>query len=120
MGLRTIREFQKAEGLTRYQVDTLLRTGLEHVVIGSRKMIPDGAWDRYLAENTVKSCQDETTAHAFAGSISEGASMSAGLKTVAAGSAARAREIGNSLKSRSRNSSTGDSERLGHVIPMRS
>lgn len=120
MALRTIRQFQNAENLTRYQVDALLRTGLEHVVIGSRKMIPDGAWERWQEANTVKSCQDETTAHAFAGSISEGASMSAGLKTVAAGSAARARQIGNSLKSRSRNSSMGDSEKLGHVIPMRS
>jgi hypothetical protein len=119
MALRTIQQFQKTEGLSRYQVDALIRSGLEYIMVGSRKMIPDGAWERFLAENTVKSCQEETTAPAFAGSTSEALSTSSGLRTVAAGSAARARQIGNKLKSRSRSSSTDGSDELGRVIPMR-
>jgi hypothetical protein len=120
MALRTIQQFQASEGLTRYQVDALIRSGLEYIMVGSRKMIPDGAWERFLAENTVKSCREETTALASASSIKEASFTFAGQKTVAAGSAARARMIGDKLKSHSRSSSTDASAAPARVIPMRS
>jgi len=120
MALRTITQFASEERLTRYQVDELIASGLGFVRVGARKMIPDGAWERYLADNTVNLCRDETTAHASVGSTSVDASTSLGLKTVAAGSAARARLIGQQLKSRSQNSSTTEPAEVGRVIQLRS
>lgn len=49
MALRSLAQFQREEGLTRYQVDQLIRQGLEYVPVGSRKMIPSGAWEKFIA-----------------------------------------------------------------------
>lgn len=119
--LRTIAEFAEQTQLSRHQVDTLLRNGkLQYVLISTRKMIPDGAWEAFLDENTVTSCPEETPAPAYDGLPSGTPGISPGLKKAAAGSAARARQIGNELKSRLRNSSTDGSAAAGRVIPMKS
>jgi hypothetical protein len=116
MPLRTIPQFCKEEGLTRYQVDLLVREGrIEHVQVGSRKMIPDGAYQRFIADNTVKACRVETKVLVSASSTSGEPSTSSGLKMVAAGSAARARQTAERLKSLSRTSSISASVRTDHA-----
>lgn len=119
-GLRTIPQFCRETGLSRYAVDTLIRVGrLEYVVVVERKMIPDGAYERFIDANTVKSCPAEIPVHASASSTSAASTMSSGRREVAAGSAARALQIAARLKSRSPRSSTPDSGEPALVIPMK-
>lgn len=120
MGLRTIPQFCRETGLSRYAVDTLVREGrLDHVVVVQRKLIPDGAYERFIEQNTVTSCRDETQVRASASSTSAASSTSSGLKEVAAGSAALARQTADKLKLLSRRSSTTASASPALVIPMR-
>ena len=120
MPLRTIAQLRADEQLSRYQVEWMLRNGLEHVKIGTRKMVPEGAFERFIEERKEATCPGETTALASGSSTSEAAITSCGQKAVAAASAARVRQIGSRLKSTSRSSSmTGRSE-PGHVIPLKS
>src|SRR4051812_12014999 len=85
-------------GPTESQVRGLIRDGrLAHVMVGRRVMIPRPSIEQFIAENTVVPCRDETQERVSAFSKSADASISSGLKMVAAGSAARALQIANSL-----------------------
>jgi hypothetical protein len=120
MPLRTLSQLAADEGLSSYQVKQAVRDGLEYVALGSRKFIADGAWERFIAERT-KRCQGVTGDRASSLTTIEAAStISAGPKTVAAGSAARALSIAAKLKSRSRSSSMGGTEKTVRVIPPKS
>lgn len=121
MGHQTIMQFCRKHGLSRYAVDRLLANGeLTYFTIGTRKLIPDDAWDEYVERKKVTPWEDETKVQNSDFSKSAVATTSPGLKTVAAGSAARARQIAESLKARSRSSSTAGNEKPGRAAPMRS
>jgi excisionase family DNA binding protein len=77
-------------GLSVNQVRGLIQTRrIEHVMIGRRPFIPKPAIPRFIADNTVKPCHEETPAPAFASSKDGPAFTFAGPKEAAAGSAAR-------------------------------
>lgn len=121
MSMRTLVQLCDDEGITRGQADKLIRQGrLQFVSIGSRKMFPDGAWENFIEQNTVTLCPEETKVPDYAGSRNAVATTSSGLKTVAAGSAARAQRIARSLKSRSLNSSTRGNESQDRAIQRKS
>jgi excisionase family DNA binding protein len=108
-------------GLTESQVRGLVREGrIAHIHIGKRFVIPRAAIESFIADNTVPPCRVETQDRASASSKSVAATTSSGLKAVAAGSAARAQQIAERLKSRSPNSSTSAPATLAPVIPLRS
>src|SRR5918995_408508 len=121
MPLRTIRQVAGDEGLTVSQVRRLVEEGrLEFIHIGSRKLIPEGAFERFMVENTVKVCRDEIPVPGSASSISGAASISPGLSAAAAGSARWEQAIAARLKAHSRGSSENASAEPARVIPMRS
>jgi excisionase family DNA binding protein len=61
--VETPKQLAKRVGITERKVRYLLQRGdLDHVMIGSRIRIPDGAFRRFLASRMVKSCPDETRA----------------------------------------------------------
>lgn len=119
MPVQTIRQFQEEHGLSRHKVDWLLRNGLPFVQIGSQKMIPGDAWERYLSERTVTVCPEKTPDHVFNGSQNVPATTSPGPNPVAASSAARALTVANSLKRRLPNLSEDIAGPPGRVIPMK-
>jgi excisionase family DNA binding protein len=117
--LATPKQTAEVMGLTEAQVRGLIRAGrIAHVMVGKRPMIPRAAIENFIAQNTVLPCPVETLERASASSKSVGATTLSGLKTVAAGSAARALQIASSLKSRSPSSSTSEPETRGRVIPL--
>ena len=108
--LLTIKQAVRRMGVKDGQVRKLTREGhLAHVEIGSRVMIPRGAIEQFIADNTVQPCRGEIPAPAFGFSKSADAFTSAGLNQAAAGSAALALQIANKLKSRSPSSFTHES-----------
>lgn len=108
-------------GLSESQVRQLIRSRrLEHILVGRRPFVPKTAIPRFIAENTVQPCHDETPAPVSASSKSGAVFTSAGPKLVAAGSAARARQIANKLKSRSPSSCASEHEPAARVIPLKS
>lgn len=120
MPLRTPKQLADDEGLSVYQVGRLLEDKrLAFIEIGSRRLIPDGAWEQFLAEETVKPCRDETPGHASASSTSAGAITSFGQSADAAASAALARQTAKQLKSSSRGSCASAGTAQAHVIPLR-
>jgi hypothetical protein len=74
-------------------------------------MIPRGAIEQFIIDNTVQPCRGEIPAPAFGFSKSADAFTSAGLNQAAAGSAALALKIASKLKSRSPSSFTHESEK---------
>jgi excisionase family DNA binding protein len=119
--LARLGQFGAVMGLTDRQVRGLISKGrLEYVEIGRRLFVPKSAVDRFIAENTVQSCRDETQGHVSASLKSEAAFTSAGPKLAAAGSAARARQIANELKSLSPNSSASVRAPAAPVIRLKS
>jgi excisionase family DNA binding protein len=61
--LETPKQLAERVGISDRQVRHLLRTRqLEHVMIGCRVHIPDGAFGRFLASRMVNSCPDEIKA----------------------------------------------------------
>jgi excisionase family DNA binding protein len=119
--LATPKQAAQVMGPTEAQVRGLVRNGrIAHVLVGKRVMIPRTAIEDFISQNTVQPCRGETQERAYAFSKSVDATTSSGLKTVAAGSAARALQIASSLKSRLPNSSTSEPETPGRVIPLRS
>jgi excisionase family DNA binding protein len=119
--LATPKQAASVMGLTVSQVRGLIRDGrIARVRIGNRILIPRDAIERFIQENTVKPCHVEIQEPASASSESGDATTSSGQKMVAAGSAARARQIANRLKSRSPNSSTSGTDEPVHVIHLRS
>jgi hypothetical protein len=117
----TIKQVATATGLTPYQIKVLLRERrLLHVRIGARLMIPRDAVERFLVDVTVPSCLVETPGRVSASLTNEGPTTLSGQKAVAAGSAARARQIALQLKSRSQSSSENAPGIRAPVIPLRS
>jgi excisionase family DNA binding protein len=108
-------------GLTESQARGLVRAGrIGHIVVGKRVMIPRNAIEAFIAANMVPPCRVEIPDHAYASSKSGAATTSSGLKAVAAGSAARALQIADKLRSRSPNSSISEPETPARVIPLKS
>ena len=108
-------------GITDSQVRALVHSGrLAHVLVGKRIMIPPAAIEQFIKDNTVLPCLAETPALVSASSKSGAVFTSAGPKLVAAGSAARARQIASRLRSRSQSFSTSEPEPQARVIPLRS
>jgi len=108
-------------GITDSQVRALVHSGrLAHVLVGKRIMIPPAAIEQFIKDNTVLPCLAETPALVSASSKSATASTFAGRSEVAAGSAARALQIAEGLKSPSRSSSQRAIAPPAPVIPLRS
>ena len=119
--LARVTQVAKVMGLTEAQVRGLVHgRRIEHVMVGRRPFIPKSAIQRFIAENTVPSCRDETLGPVSAFSKSDGAFTSAGPKLAAAGSAARALQIASKLKSSSSNSSASARAAAARVIPLKS
>jgi len=98
MGAIPIPAFMKQTGHTRGQVNRMLDTGLEHVKIGTRILILDGAHDRWLKENTVRRCPQETVDTAYIGLRNAVAGTLSGQSADAVASEARALRIAKRLK----------------------
>jgi excisionase family DNA binding protein len=96
------------------------RRRIGFVWLGERQMIPRDALPRFIEDNMVTPCPEETQDHDSDFSPSAVATTSPGPSQAARGSAARARRIAKSLKSRSPNSSDGKVEPEDRVIPLRS
>jgi len=119
--LAGLAQFGAVMGLTDRQVRGLISEGrLEYVEIGRRLFVPKSAVDRFIAENTVQPCRDEIQAPVSVSSKSESAFTSVGPKAAAAGSAARARQIADKLRSHSPNSSESGRAPKARVIPLKS
>jgi excisionase family DNA binding protein len=119
--LATPKQVSAVMGPSEKQIRELVRAGrLAHVMIGNRVMIPRSAIEKFIAENTVILCRDETQAPAFDSSTSGAPITSAGPSEAAAASAALARQTANKLKSRSRSSSNSGTGEQARVIPLKS
>jgi excisionase family DNA binding protein len=118
--LATPKQAATVMGLTDSQVRALIREGrIAYVLIGKRSMVPRDAIDRFVQENTVQPCHVEIQVPA-SGILKNGdVTTSCGLTTVAAGSAARARQIADKLKLRLPSSSTNESAAQARVIPLK-
>jgi hypothetical protein len=104
--IETPNQLAERVGLPERQVRDLLNTGpLEYGRVGKRKLIPTGAWQRFLDQAIAKDtslCRDETKAPVYVGSTNDRAITSSGQKTIAAASATLARQNANKLKSLAR------------------
>jgi excisionase family DNA binding protein len=118
--LLTVQEAAAELGLTPAQVRALVRAKrLAYVPIGRCLMIPREHLPHFVADNTVSPCPDAILAPTCASSQNAAATTSAGRSSIAAGSAARARQIAQKLRSPSPSSSTCEPEGLGRVIRLR-
>jgi hypothetical protein len=119
--LETIKELAERVGLKPRRIRGLIEgRKLAHIRIGSSVMVPMGAWARYVADNTVLPCLDETKAPASAGSTSGAPTTSSGQSEGARASAALALQTAKKLKSLSRNGSAAEPGPPAPVIPLRS
>src|SRR5262249_36693673 len=119
--LETPKQLAKRVGISDRQIRQLVQTGkLDHVMIGCRVHIPDGAFGRFLASSMVRTCQDETKGRDCGGSRSAIASTSPGPSTVAAASARLARQTANRLKLSSQNGCSTEDPEQAQVIPLQS
>ena len=104
--LETIKDLAERVGLPRQRLRELVRSrSIEHIFIGARPMFPEGSFERYIEQNTVKPCPKEITAPVSNGLKSAIVSTSYGQKEDAVASTQRASEISKKLRSISRNSS---------------
>jgi hypothetical protein len=70
--LASLAQTAEVMGLTVDQVRTLVQNGrLEYVPIGCRQFVPKTAIPRFIANNTVQPCRDETPAPVSASSKAE-------------------------------------------------
>src|SRR5262249_15370378 len=98
--LLTVAQAAAELGLKADRVRLLIQQRrIAYIPIGSRFMIPREALPRFIADNTVAPCLEETPAQGSAFSPSVAATTSSGPNPVARGSAARARQIASTLKS---------------------
>ena len=119
--VETIKQLARKVGLSERQIRGLIyQRKLEHIPIGSRIMVPVGAWARYIAENTVRSCPEGTKDPDLSGSASAGVTTSAGPSGGARASAALALQTAKKLKSRSRNGCGAEPGPPAPVIRLRS
>jgi excisionase family DNA binding protein len=92
--LATPKEVARVTGISESQVRGLIRTRrIAHLLVGKRVMIPRQEIVRFISDNTVMPCRDETQDHISILSKNANATTSSGLKVAAAGSAARALQI---------------------------
>jgi len=109
--VETPKQVAERVGVSDYLIRQLIRTGeLEHVRIGGRIFIPNGAWTRYVAANTKggRECQGETMDRDSAFSKIEVCGTSVGQTLVsqdAAASARLVRQTARRLRHSSRNGS---------------
>jgi excisionase family DNA binding protein len=90
--LETLQQLSERSGLSIAQVRGLIATGrLAHVRVGSRLLIPKGAFEEFIQAETVKPCRDENRGRNFDGSMTERVGTSFGQSEVEVASAARAR-----------------------------
>ena len=88
MQVETLKQLADRVGISLGQARHLVCSGrIEHVRIGARRFVPEGAWERFITTNTVMPCPDATVAPDYAGSLSASASTSPGPSTAAAASA---------------------------------
>jgi excisionase family DNA binding protein len=119
--LETLKQLATRVGISHRQARHLVHEGkLRHVMIGSRIHVAEGEWERFIEENTVTVCPDETKAHDCGGLPSASASTSLGQSAAAAASAALARQTAAKLKSLSQNSSSSENNEPAHVIQLQS
>jgi hypothetical protein len=119
--VETLKQLARRVGISDRQARDLVNSRkLDHVLIGRRKFVPQGAWPRFLANNTVTTCQDETKDRDYVGSRSGDAFTSPGPNMAAAASARRARQIANKLKTSSPSGCNGEEGEQAQVIPLRS
>ena len=86
--VETLKQLAERVGISLGQARHLICSGrLQHVRIGARILVPEGAWERFITANTVTLCPDATVAPDYAGSQSASASTSPGPTTAAAASA---------------------------------
>src|SRR4051794_39713293 len=85
-----IHQASKVLGVTCGQVRSLVnKKAIAHIKVGPRVMIPRDAIERYLLENTVQPCRDETQVRVSDFSKSANVSTSSGAMVDAAASAQR-------------------------------
>ncbi len=119
--LETPKQLAVRVGLSERQVRSLIQSRqLEHVMIGCRIHIPTGAFERFIEENKVTPCPDETKVPGCDGSQSANVITSPGQSAAAAGSARRALQIATELKRSSAIGSDAAGAGSARVIPMRS
>lgn len=108
-------------GLTIGQVRGLISRGeLAIVMIGSRVHIPTDAYPRFIENNRVTKCREETKGPASDGSLNVGAFISLGQNTAAAASAQQARQIASRLKRPSESGCRQEGDAVGRVIRLKS
>ena len=118
--VETLKQLAERVGISLGQARHLICSGrLQHVRIGARILVPEGAWERFITANTVTLCPDATVAPDYAGSQSASASISPGPTTAAAASAQLARQTANKLKSSSLNGCSGGLSEKAQEIPLR-
>ena len=112
------KQLSERTGLSVSQIRTLIRTRrLDCVRVGCRDFIPAGAFEKFVEEGRTKSWEDEIKVPVSVGSKSALLTTSSGLSTVAAASAALARQTANKLKSSSPNGSNSEEGGTAQVIP---
>src|SRR5262249_18734773 len=85
--VETLKQLADRVGISLGQARHLVHSGrLQHVRIGARRYVPEGAWERFITDNTVTPCLDATVVPNYAGSQSGSASTSHGPSTAAAAS----------------------------------
>jgi hypothetical protein len=121
MQVETLKQFARRVGITQGQARRLVQNGqLEYVTIGCRKLIVEGAWEKFITTNKVSVCLDVTQAPDYAGLPNAGSSTSSGANAVAAASAQLARATANKLKSCSPSGCTAEDAEQAQVVPLRS
>lgn len=119
--LVTIRQAAEYLGLSESQIRGLVASDkIARTPIGARMLIPRDALDRFILENTVQPCREETTVHVSASSKNGNVSTSCGPKVDAAASAQRALKTAKLLSLPSPSSCTSAPATLARVIPLRS
>jgi hypothetical protein len=119
--VETLKQLAQRVGISLRQARHLVQIGkLHHVMIGCRVHVPEGAWERFNADNTVTVWPDVTKGHDCGGLPSVNASTSPGQNAAAAASARLARQTANKLKASSPSGSTVEDADPAQVIQLRS
>ena len=115
--VETPRQLAARVNVSERKIRELINTNqLEHVRIGCRQHIPVGAWGRFLEAKKVTACPDEIRDRGCTIARIEASSTSPGPSTVAAASAALARQTANELKQSSGNGSESEAAKSAQVI----
>jgi excisionase family DNA binding protein len=117
--VETPKQLAERVGLKERAIRRLINAGeLDSVRIGARDFIPVDAWGVFIGRKRreKKACQDETKAQSCDGLQIAEPIMSPGRNTVAAASAALARQTAKQLKSTSPTGSKAEASEPAHVI----